>query len=414
MNPILNGGAIVLLAAAAFLSLAGSAVRSWRLVLNGACVLAAIVVGSSIGWSMSHANIGAAAAVIMLLTLVGATFTEGVRGQVKARAVATLLSAAACLQLVDSPSPMRSILACSLGLVAICVGSSANQRASAKVFLLQSGCAFLLLIAGFVIAADDKSWLGAACLLVGLFMAGGIPPFQAGVLDLYEQGDSSQVFPYTVVPLHWFLALQVIELLPEGALSGMRFVLLGAVVVGSVAAISCKGIDFLRLSRVVLLSWAILFLTVSEHSTSECLLSFVAYLTATAGLHAVSRIVEARVGSEILAFAGMGRRLPQLAGFGLFFALAVAGLPFTANSFGSEAVGARAAQFGVGFVFAGYIPIALLGVAAYRHYTLTFLGPGTDAVPSGLDLKVRERLGLATIAAVSVVTTVLTLCKFSN
>ena len=420
MNTLINGGAFVLLAAAVVLILAKGAVAHWRLIVAGASLLAALAMWLTVDRSAAGTELTSLAATVMLLTIAGATSVESRSAAPVRQGVCTLLSASACLILAVSPSLMSSIVACLVALVAIAANSIGGHRSSARVFFLQNCCGFVLMIAGFVAVASASSevlgavppiemtgrmWVGGFCLILGLFMASGLPPFQAGVLDLYEKADSSQSFSYTITPIHWFLALRMIQLLPPEGLSILRFALIAAIAIGSIASIRCDRKVFLCVSRSVLLAWAILLLAEGPASLGECLLSFAAYLTASAGQHAVHRLVEARIGRLLGTTGGLGRHFPKLSGFGLFFALAIAGLPITANFVGSETIGVTAATHGIGFVLVSYFALAILGISSYRNHTLIFLGPGTDAIPAGLDLKVREHLGMVTIASVSVGTT---------
>ncbi|TWW08265.1 hypothetical protein E3A20_26060 [Planctomyces bekefii] len=238
-------------------------------------------------------------------------------------------------------------------------------------------------------------------MVLGLMMIAGITPFRFGFFDLEDRGGSSFAFALASVPVAWFVAYDIFRLLPREALPFLRGVLFFGFAVGALASLRAQRGRYLVVLRSALLPWALMILTVAPTSSYDMFLSLVAYMTVTLGLETSYRLLEGRVGSKLMGIPSVGRSIDGLGGFWLVFTLALSGMPLSANFNAIKVSGQAAVDWGVGFVVAEYLLLAVLGYSAYRLYTQTFGGP-SQPLPPGLGLSRRERVGLVAIVAISV------------
>jgi hypothetical protein len=430
MTTMISLASGVLIAGAGVLATTPGQVARARLVSTAAPGIALAAVAAQLFMVQGAPPVAWLAAALTLVAVLGAALADPALGS-RRQPAALLGAAAACLLLADAEGAAQAILGIVVGLGAVAVGAGPRERARLRVFLCQQALACACICAGFALIAEagpvpasggfgDMAAVGPLCVLLGVLLGAGLPPFQTGALDVYAAGGEGQVLAFAAAPLPWFTLAALARLGSLGGLGGetaaggealVAGVLLAGALLASLGTLATLAPErraaFLPRARTALLAWALFALVASGGAEHDALLSYAAYLMATVGLLLAERLATARVGSELVASGGLARAMPGLAGFALFFALAAANLPLTANFIEVEQVGELAERFGLALVLATYVGFAALGYAAYAFYTRTFLGPADPYLPDAdLDLGKRERAGLACLTVASVATAI--------
>jgi len=308
-----------------------------------------------------------------------------------------------------------------------------SQEASLKYFLLGAfssafflygmallyGYAGTLSLTGIAAAIDTGSGssglalIGTALVAAALLFKVGAVPFHAWVPDVYQGAPTPiTAFMAAATKIAAFGALMRLFYVAVPALGDqLRPMLWGiailTMVLGTVAAVTQKDVKRMLAYSAVAHTGFILtgVIAANQAGITGTLFYLVAYGFSTLGAFAFVGVVRRRDGAEeteLVRWAGLGRRYPVAGAVFSLFLLAFAGIPLTSGFVSKFAVFKAAGQ-------AGAIPLVIVGVissgiAAYFYVRVIVMMFFTDPPDDAPEVVPPSTLSVAVIAVTAIIT----------